>query len=255
MSEKQNNHSDQADTLRKRIEQHKESQESGEHSEKLCTGTLPPRSTVHTKPPLRLTPFYIAGVLLIFVLTGLVFWWYTARSEQTTTQSQASSQAEKPAAKTEEHSSKATSSKPETTSTVPVPKGQTKQPQIASQPQTKSVQPPTNVAAASANSGNGKPAVPRTQLQPAPEKPTAAVKPIAAVKPTVKQPQTEKAAVAKKQKRIIRHRMQPGETLYKISVRYYRTGKYQFYLARYNGIRNINNVYVGSIVKVPIPPY
>lgn len=246
MSEKQRNHADQADTLRKIVEERMEDDarsdidtnqaseetkaERVQETASVSTGILPPRSTVHKKPPpLNLTPYYIAGALVLLALSGLGFWWGAARNEPATAL---------PQPQVEETKKKETG-------------GQTpdKTPPVSS----KAAPPKTDNAQANPQAPLGaKPPVPKTQAQtqttpkpPAPSAPQA--------KPAAKPAGVEKSnpAPPKNKKRVLRHRVQKGDTLYKISMMYYGTGKYQFYLARYNGIRQLN---AGSVLKVPIPP-
>jgi LysM repeat protein len=216
MSEKQDSHFDQADMLRKLVEQKETEQlpEAEKQPEKIPTGTLPPRSSVHPKPPVRLAPYYVAGALVLLALGGLVFWWYTVRNEPSVAQTQTKAPSEqKVPSKPSVHENKLPAPS--------VPTSQTK---------------------------------PSEANKPAPEvgKPVTPVQQKPSVKPAAAQASPAKAApVAKKQRKILRHRVQKGDTLYGISVMYYGTAKYQSYLARYNGIEKL---YAGSVIKVPIPP-
>ncbi|MBN6188558.1 LysM peptidoglycan-binding domain-containing protein [Aneurinibacillus sp. BA2021] len=245
MSENERNHADQAETLRRKVEEqtenHAESSDNmhqpakGEEPEltPVGTGFLPPRSTVHKKPPpLNLTPYYIVGALVLLLLGGLGFWWAAAQSESAavlpqpkageTTKEEAASKPDKPAPKPDKPAPVPPTAKPSTTQTKP-----------------------------QAQAGTA-PAAPKAPAVPPASKPTApaAVKQPAAAPVQEKPAQVAKAAPSH-QKRVLRHRVQKGDTLYKISVMYYGTGKYQFYLARYNGIRQLN---AGTVLKVPIPP-
>ncbi|MFT9847525.1 LysM peptidoglycan-binding domain-containing protein [Aneurinibacillus sp. REN35] len=248
MSEKQRNHADQADTLRKIVEERMEDDERSEidtnhaseetktermqETASVSTGILPPRSTVHKKPPpLNLTPYYIAGALVLLVLSGLGFWWGAARNEPATAL---------PQPKVEEANKKETGETPDKTPPAPSKAASPKTDNTKSNPQA-----PTGA----------QPSVPKTQAQvqnqttPKPPAPIAPQAKPAAAKPTGVEKSS--AAPSKNKKRVLRHRVQKGDTLYKISMMYYGTGKYQFYLARYNGIRQLN---AGSVLKVPIPP-
>jgi LysM repeat protein len=236
MSEKQRNHSDQSDALRKLVERQNEAEQSAiepqvERPNKIPTGTLPPRSTVHRKPPLNLTPYYyIAGVLLLLVIGGLVFLWYAARSEPSTAQPQTQSKAS------------------ETGKQAPAKDGQTKTPSSpAPSPQAK----PAPANPGSSQNPAGSQAQTSGSVKPPAASQTSSAKATAPQSSAAKPAPVAKKAPAKAQKRILRHRVQKGDTLYKISVMYYGTGKYQFYLARYNGIQNL---YAGTVLKVPIPP-
>ena len=218
---------DQADELRRLIEQAKEqteipSESYGEKKEQkeelIRTGVLPPRSTVHVKKPLNLVPYYACGVVAAMLLAGIGFWWHTAQSQPVSVPTAASA-----------------------------PAGQAKPTPVKS-PTQSSVR---NVAKSPASSPVPTPAKQPTAPAPVPVKPQTST--VAGASPAgTKTPQ--KSVPASKKKRVIRHRVKPGESLYKLSVRYYGTGKYQFYLARYNNIRNSGNVLVGSTVKIPMPP-
>lgn len=223
---RQNRELDQADELRRLIEQTKEAdqppsashgEEKGrEAAEPIRTGLLPPRSAVHTKEPLNLVPYYVGGAVTIMLLTGLGFWWFVGKSETASTSVATVPQAQAksvPPAKPPASLPVPTPAKPHTPAPVPTP-----------------AKPPT----------------------PAPV-PIKATESAAATRSEASK-SVQKQASASKKKRVIRHRMQAGETLYRLSVRYYGTGKYQFYLARYNNIHNTQNVFVGSVVKIPMPP-
>lgn len=68
-------------------------------------------------------------------------------------------------------------------------------------------------------------------------------------------PATVKKAPAKPvYKKIIRHKVGAGETLYRISVKYYDTGRYAPFLGRYNRIRDPSNLISGTFIKIPFPP-
>lgn len=225
MSKKQDSHFDQADTLRKMVEQKEAEQlpKAGKQPEKIPTGTLPPRSSVHPKPPLRLMSYYIAGALVFLALGGLVFWWYAVRSEPSVAQPQAQTKA------------------PSEQKAPAKPSVQANKPPAPSVPASH----PKSIEANKPASGTEKPAAPVQQKPP--------VKPAAPQASTAKAVPVTKPAPApvKKQRKTLRHRVQKGDTLYGISVMYYGTGKYQYYLARYNGIEKL---YAGSVIKVPIPP-
>jgi LysM repeat protein len=230
MSEKYPERSDQADGLRKIIEEQKaEEEKANSVSPQLVrTGTLPPRSTIHKRPPLNVTPYYVAGAICLLLVGGFGFWWYTARSTQpTVAQPQAQMNVKDTIAK-----------KPSVASPAAKPASAAKPNVSSPAPKLNAAQKPKPALGGAQQAAK----VPATT-------PSAAVTPIP--KPVVKP--AKKKPVAKK-KRVLRHRVQPGDTLYKISVMYYGTGKYQFYLARYNGIRDTGNVLAGSIVKVPLPP-
>jgi nucleoid-associated protein YgaU len=228
MNEKYSDRSDQADGLRKIIEEQKaEEEKANSVSPQLVrTGTLPPRSTIHKRPPLNVTPYYVAGVICLLLVGGLVFWWYTARSTQpTVAQPQVQANAKDTAATKPPAASTVAKPAPPVKSNPPSPAPKQK---VAPKPVTGNTQQAAKVPASTSSA-----AVTQTSK-------------------TVAKPVKKKPVIRKK--RALRHRVQPGDTLYKISVMYYGTGKYQFYLARYNGIRDTGNVLVGSVVKVPLPP-
>ncbi|WCN36757.1 LysM peptidoglycan-binding domain-containing protein [Aneurinibacillus uraniidurans] len=218
---------DQADELRRLIEQTKGADEQppephGEEKgrgvvEPVRTGLLPPRSAVHVKEPLNLVPYYVSGAIAIALLAGFGFWWFVGKSELASTPAVTVPQAQaKPVP---------TPAKPPASVPVPMP-----------------AKPPAPVP------------VPMPAKPPTPAPAPIKVAESAAVTRSEASKPVQKQASPSKKKRVIRHRMQAGETLYKLSVRYYGTGKYQFYLARYNNIHNTQNVFVGSIVKIPMPP-
>lgn len=70
-----------------------------------------------------------------------------------------------------------------------------------------------------------------------------------ALKPTIEP--TEKKQVDRK---FIRHLVRPGETLYRISVHYYHSGRYSEYLATRNHLNDPANLIAGKTIVVPVPP-
>lgn len=50
------------------------------------------------------------------------------------------------------------------------------------------------------------------------------------------------------------HEIKGGDSLYKISIQYYHSSKYQQFLADYNHIQNSNNLTLGQTIKIPFPP-
>ncbi|GBF11586.1 LysM domain protein [Tepidibacillus sp. HK-1] len=47
------------------------------------------------------------------------------------------------------------------------------------------------------------------------------------------------------------HIVKPGENLYRISLKYYQSGKYVSALAKYNGLKNSDDLYAGFKLKIP----
>jgi LysM repeat protein len=233
MNEKYSDRLDQADGLRKIIEEQKaeEGKANSVSPQLVRTGTLPPRSTIHKRPPLNVTPYYVVGAICLLLVGGIGFWWYTARSTQpTVAQPQAQMNVKDTIAKKPSVASPAVK---------PTPAAPAAKPNVSSPaPKLNVTQKPKPALGGAQQAAKVPATIPSAAVTPTP-------------KPMVKS--AKKKPVAKKN-RVLRHRVQPGDTLYKISVMYYRTGKYQFYLARYNGIRDTGNVLVGSIVKVPLPP-
>jgi hypothetical protein len=251
MSEQQSRFPDQAERLRKKTDERIEEKEPA--LPPASRGTLPPRSSVHPKPqPLSKIPFYIGGiVLLAAVVGGGGYWWHAAsKNSPSTAPAQVATEAKNTA--------------------PPVNEKPADKNQAAVTPQPPTPQPP---APAKQAAPAPVPAKPAAQPVPAAKPPVSApaVKPPAPVvkppAPAVKPPapavkrsapavvQSKKAEPAVKRKnRVLRHRVQPGDTLFRISMMYYETGKYQTYLARYNHVRNTGNILVGTIIKVPVPP-
>ncbi|WP_157738003.1 LysM peptidoglycan-binding domain-containing protein [Aneurinibacillus soli] len=229
---------DQADELRRLIEQTKGAaeqsselhREEGERAvEPVRTGLLPPRSAVHVKEPLNLVPYYASGAIAIALFAGFGFWWFAGKSEP----------ASAPASTVPQAQAKSAPTPVKPPASVPIP---TPAKPPAPAPVPTPAKPPAPAP------------VPTPAKPPAPSPvPVKVAESASAARPEAVKPVQKSASVSKK-KRVIRHRMQAGETLYKLSVRYYGTGKYQFYLARYNNIRNTQNVFVGSTVKIPMPP-
>ncbi|HJV44774.1 MAG TPA: LysM peptidoglycan-binding domain-containing protein [Bacillota bacterium] len=56
------------------------------------------------------------------------------------------------------------------------------------------------------------------------------------------------------QTRVIKHKVQTGDTLYKISLKYYHTGRYTDYLAKHNHLKSPSDLTVGKIIEVPEQP-
>lgn len=52
----------------------------------------------------------------------------------------------------------------------------------------------------------------------------------------------------------IEHKVKAGDSLYKLSIQYYDSPKYQQFLAGFNNIENSNDLKVGQIVTIPFPP-
>ncbi|TCS84109.1 LysM peptidoglycan-binding domain-containing protein [Tepidibacillus fermentans] len=50
---------------------------------------------------------------------------------------------------------------------------------------------------------------------------------------------------------VIIHIVQPGETMFRISLKYYQTGSYADRLAKYNQINNLTKLPAGSTIKIP----
>jgi cytoskeletal protein RodZ len=55
-------------------------------------------------------------------------------------------------------------------------------------------------------------------------------------------------------KKMAEHIVQPGETFYAITMKYYHSKKYMDYLAQYNGIKNIRDVQAGTTLIIPEKP-
>jgi LysM repeat protein len=54
---------------------------------------------------------------------------------------------------------------------------------------------------------------------------------------------------------IAEHVVQPGETFYRITVKYYQSRKYEDYLAEFNGIKDKTQIQSGMILKIPEKRY
>ena len=54
--------------------------------------------------------------------------------------------------------------------------------------------------------------------------------------------------------RIIKHRVQPEETLYRISLLYYKTGKHSSFLANHNHLQRPSDLVSGKTIEIPFPP-
>ncbi|WP_134698926.1 LysM domain-containing protein [Ammoniphilus sp. YIM 78166] len=54
--------------------------------------------------------------------------------------------------------------------------------------------------------------------------------------------------------RITKHKVEVGETLYRISLRYYSTGKYADFLGRHNKLKQPSDLVSGTTIEVPFPP-
>lgn len=79
------------------------------------------------------------------------------------------------------------------------------------------------------------------------------------VEPVVIQPQQPTVISTKEVQKpvtqqVMKHKVKPGETLYRISIRYYHTGKYASYLTKVNGLRSPSDLVSGTTIKVPYPP-
>ncbi|MED0764982.1 LysM peptidoglycan-binding domain-containing protein [Aneurinibacillus thermoaerophilus] len=243
MNRERQTSTDQADSLRKIV-----AQQQGAQLEKVPTGTLPPRSTIHKKPPLNLTPYYIGGTVLLLLVAVLCFWWYATRSVPSVAQPRPEVGSQTPAKKELTSVSGTAVSGTAVSKLEPSQQASQFSEKLSGMQSSK----PLPAAPPNANQAPKSPSSAKaTPVNPSQTPPKA--KPVQA-KAKVETVHASKSAPPYKKRRLLRHRVQPGDTLYKISVMYYGTGKYQFYLARYNGIRNTNNVYAGSVIKVPLPP-
>lgn len=54
--------------------------------------------------------------------------------------------------------------------------------------------------------------------------------------------------------RIVKHKVEVGETLYRISLRYYSTGRYADFLGRHNKLKQPSDLVSGTTIEVPFPP-
>jgi LysM repeat protein len=54
--------------------------------------------------------------------------------------------------------------------------------------------------------------------------------------------------------RIVKHRVKPGETLYSISLSYYKTGKYSAFLTKHNRLEQPSDLISGRVIEIPFPP-
>lgn len=54
--------------------------------------------------------------------------------------------------------------------------------------------------------------------------------------------------------RIAKHKVEAGETLYRISVKYYSSGRYANFLARHNNLNKPSDLISGTYIHVPFPP-
>ncbi|MEW9669702.1 LysM peptidoglycan-binding domain-containing protein [Ammoniphilus sp. 3BR4] len=85
-------------------------------------------------------------------------------------------------------------------------------------------------------------------VQPAPEPVKQAPEPDA-------QPKSKPSAVDTPSfERIAKHKVEVGETLYRISVKYYSSGKYADFLARHNNLKTPSDLISGTYIQVPFPP-
>ncbi|WP_052947685.1 LysM peptidoglycan-binding domain-containing protein [Aneurinibacillus tyrosinisolvens] len=262
MSKQQSRFPDQAERLRKKTDERIEEKEPA--LPPASRGTLPPRSSVHPKlPPLSKIPFYIGGiVLLAAVVGGGGYWWHAAsKNSPSTAPAQVATEAKNTAPPVNEKPADKNQAAVTPTPQPPAPAKQAAPAPVPAKPAAQPVpaaKPPVSAPAVKPPAPAVKPPAPAVKPPaPAVKPPAPAVKPPA---PAVKRPapavvQSKKAEPAVKRKnRVLRHRVQPGDTLFRISMMYYETGKYQTYLARYNHVRNTGNILVGTIIKVPVPP-
>ncbi|WP_102347139.1 LysM peptidoglycan-binding domain-containing protein [Bacillus sp. Marseille-P3661] len=52
----------------------------------------------------------------------------------------------------------------------------------------------------------------------------------------------------------IEHKVKSGDSLYKLSIKYYNSSQFQQFLALYNGLHNSNDLQIGETIMVPYPP-
>jgi|GEM_PF-5252527 len=78
-----------------------------------------------------------------------------------------------------------------------------------------------------------------------------------ALQPTAEQPAVKESKPVDKPPvytKIMKHKVGVGETLYRISLAYYKTGKFATFLAKHNKLKNPTDLVSGSIIEVPFPP-
>lgn len=54
--------------------------------------------------------------------------------------------------------------------------------------------------------------------------------------------------------RIVTHKVRSGETLYRITMKYYHKKHYVDFLAAYNNLEDPREIYTGQAIKIPMPP-
>ncbi|WP_017753497.1 LysM peptidoglycan-binding domain-containing protein [Calidifontibacillus oryziterrae] len=60
--------------------------------------------------------------------------------------------------------------------------------------------------------------------------------------------------VTQADEKIIEHTVQRGDSLYQLSIHYYKSPQYQHFLAGFNNLKNSNELQVGQRLMIPFPP-
>ncbi|WCK56041.1 LysM peptidoglycan-binding domain-containing protein [Aneurinibacillus sp. Ricciae_BoGa-3] len=249
-------HSDQAEELRSKMEQMRAPVYSVP-----SVDSLPPRKQAHPKPPPPRAALFLGGAVLLLVLSGGGFWAYKA-SKPVAPAFSSGSTSQQPADKTGSSANNGkqgetigakqnggSSPVNQTSSVRPGSPAQSGQQQGAKTGLDRNT---TGLSAKTAPATNAAGSSAKAVHAAAPSVPPAASKTCTEQKPaTVSQASSPKA---QPRNRVLYHRVRPGETLYRLSLRYYNTGQYQYYLANYNGIKDAENVITGTYLKIPIPP-
>ncbi|RXT13866.1 hypothetical protein [Ammoniphilus sp. CFH 90114] len=54
--------------------------------------------------------------------------------------------------------------------------------------------------------------------------------------------------------RMVKHKVEVGETLYRISIKYYASGKHADFLSRHNKLSRPSDLVSGTYIEIPFPP-
>ncbi|WP_027417453.1 LysM peptidoglycan-binding domain-containing protein [Aneurinibacillus terranovensis] len=246
MSKNQVDIRDQAEVFREKVKRDPdEVNDSSSVDSMTPASSLPPRSQVHAKaPPMKRAPFYIGGAVVLALAIGGGGWWYLQGQKSTPTAASAAAGNIQPVKGVQERPPAETDEAAKPTVIVPPAPKDSKEAKVGSPA------PTAEVSAVGAVSKKAQPSATGSAKAPA-AKPD---KPESSAVLTTKRAEAESPEPRKKKNRVVYHRIQQGETLYKISKRYYQTGRYQYYLANYNGIKDTTNVIVGTVIAIPMPP-
>ncbi len=190
---------------------------------------IPSRKSIHSKPQKKANKLafgYASSLLAILLVFGGSGWWMKSQiahnATAVSTPQVKKMEPNKEVQNKEVENKEVPSKQAEISNTAPKELSMAKVEQPLNQKMT--TQPPTKTPQHSESATNTKPA------------------------------NGKKIVVKPVYKKIIRHKVGVGETLYRISLKYYHTGRYATFLGKHNHIQDPSNLISGTFIKIPFPP-